>query len=207
MIHFARLAVWAAVVVALGGQAAPPKEGTLRLLADAAAPELLTIYSLERKISNLSITPADFIDRSSIGSPDSCQCCCCGPLVANATLINSRSATLDALLEQHGVLNCAGLAQALDSGKDKLFEAGFQTGFQGGKQGTTAMRTGALRDGRAVMIYNCSDCAKLGVGTLIATRESPFTMDLHGYCPPSERDEDGHPATFDGMIVTELMEV
>jgi hypothetical protein len=161
--------------------------------------DVVSIRGLAELVSGgKSIDPADFVDRA---HNDECCCCCCGPLVTNASLVNVRSASLDALLQQHGVLDCAGLAEAIDPTQTSALKPGKQQ-----KQHVSMMRTGVLRDGRPVMMFSCSDCHQLGVGTLITTRESPFTVDLYGYCAGTtpRAGEDG--GGGEGVFVTELMQ-
>ena len=123
-----------------------------------------------------------------------CICCCCdGNFVNNATFLNRRSAELSAELERRGILGCDSeeLRRAVASARP------LRGGVDGGvkKRGAGLLREVEVQGRRAVVVP-CTECHRLGIGTLIAKRHSPFIVDLIGYCPPS---------TDEGYFVLERM--
>ena len=107
----------------------------------------------------------------------SCSCCCCGDVVSNRTFINTGSDQLEHVLEQHGVIGCHGMAGLVDRNS-------IETVFPGRKYPITykqhvhKVTHATLRDGRDVVIFDTDNAWQLGVGSMILSRKSPFTVDL-----------------------------
>jgi hypothetical protein len=109
----------------------------------------------------------------------SCSCCCCGDVVSNKTFVNTGSNQLDQLLEQHGVIGCDGLVAGLvDLNTTEVMFPGphYKSHY---KQNVQQVTHATLRDGRDVVIFKTEDAHQLGVGSMILSRQSPFTVDLY----------------------------
>ena len=120
-----------------------------------------------------------------------CSCCCCDPLVTGISVFERPSEKLDTLLSKHGVEGCHELAAARMAVDSKIIHK---------SAGGHIIRHGSLR-GQPVVIVTCGSrgCASKGVGTMLAKRQSPFVVDLVGYCPPGGT---GFPS---GALVMEQM--
>jgi hypothetical protein len=180
-------------------------EHSRRLGTPWTGSEVRHVLELAEEVRQIPVAAESF--STEIGPPvtqgerESCKCCRGGPLVSNASFINTRSPELDRLLRRNGVLGCDELDLALDvTSMVAIPGSGHNARYRGSpKQHVSSMHAGKLRDGRGVMVFECAgNCHRLGVGTMLATKASAFTIDLVGYCAAS--------AGKQGVYVTELMQ-